>query len=784
MTRPPFPFLTSTPHLVAPIAVLAAIGAVAARPAPTGATVIDGLLTAILAVVIALAAARAKRWTWLVLAGVAATFASGVPALALALIALCLALASAFSRRPPQAMGALAAGAAFVALLLDTNLGTHGLSAVVTGLAAAPVLVSGYRHARRRERRWARRSVEVVAVLVLVAGVGSLVAALAARPALERGVDQLENALQIASSGDSEAAAEQLRAAARSFERANGRLSSPWALPARAIPVVSQNVEALDGLTAVAERLAESAGTAAEDAELEDLTFRGGRLDLAALAAVQDPLAEAADALDEAAADLPDIDSPWLIAPVDRRLARIADEIAGARPQAQLALDAVQLAPDLLGGDGPRRYLVLFTTPVEARGRFGFPGNFAELTLDDGRLDMTRFGRSTELNDGLSASAVPRAERSLDGPEAYLVRYGRFDPAGTWQNITMSPHLPDIAEVAAELYVQSGGAPVDGVLLLDPWALAELLNDTGPVAIEGRAGLVTAENAASFLLRDQYLELPDTPARIDALETLAAVTFERLTAGDLPGPRTLGERFGPLVAAGHLGFVPLDSDEADLAQRLGLAGAYRPVVGDVLSVTNTNASGNKIDLFLERSLAYDVRWDPATGSVAATATVTLTNTAPADGLPNYLIGNVVGNTSVTGEDLPPGTNRTYLSIYSPWLLEEARVNGRSTAVESQVELGRRVYATFLTLPPGGTVTVELDLRGGLRAGAPYVLDLDDSHLIEPDRVDLSVEVAGEGPLTGTGIELEDRRGDVSLVLDGDERVAVADEKVDTTDGAP
>ncbi|CAN5785084.1 hypothetical protein BH24ACT3_BH24ACT3_18520 [soil metagenome] len=770
--------LDSLLNPVVGLAALAAVGAVATRPAPTGVVVRDVVFTAAFAALVTLAATRAKRWTWLVLAGVAATVCSAVPALPLALVALAVGLMSAFFRRPPRAAGALVAGAALVALLVDTNLETHGLSALVTSLAVVPVLASGYRHARRRERRWTRRLAEVEAGAVLVAGLGGAVAALSARPAVERGVTELEDALQIASSGDSEQAASQLRAAARSFEQANGRLSAPWALPLRAIPAAGQNLGALDALTAAAGQLADSAATAAGQADVEALTFRGGRLDLTAVAEVEAPLGRAAVALEEAASDLPGIDSPWLIGPVDQRLARIADGIAEARPQAELALDAVQVAPELLGGDGLRRYLVLFTTPVEARGRYGFPGNFAELTMDNGRLDMTRFGRISELNAGLSDSAVPRGERTLDGPEGYLARYDRFDPAGTWQNITTSPHLPDIAQVAAQLYVQSGGAPLDGVLFFDPWSLAELLEDTGPVAVEGTAEPVTAENAASFLLRDQYVELPDEPERVDALETLAEVTFERLTDGDLPGPRTLGERFGPLVEAGHLGFVPIDPDEADVARRLGLAGAYQPVEGDVLAVTNTNASGNKIDLFLERSLDYEVRWDPATGAVDATATVNLTNTASATGLPGYLIDNAVGNTSVSGQDLPAGTNRTYLSIYSPWLLEEARVNGQPLAVESQVELGRRVYATFLTLPPGGTATVELDLRGGLERGAPYVLDLDDSHLIEPDRADLRMEVAGEGPLTAAGIELADRRGNASLVLDGDQRVTVRDGVVD------
>lgn len=54
-----------------------------------------------------------------------------------------------------------------------------------------------------------------------------------------------------------------------------------------------------------------------------------------------------------------------------------------------------------------------------------------------------------------------------------------------------------------------------------------------------------------------------------------------------------------------------------------------------------NAGGNKIDLFLRRTLDYAVTWNPTTGVVDGTLTVTLHNDAPAKGLPDSLIGNAI-----------------------------------------------------------------------------------------------------------------------------------------------
>jgi hypothetical protein len=46
----------------------------------------------------------------------------------------------------------------------------------------------------------------------------------------------------------------------------------------------------------------------------------------------------------------------------------------------------VRVVPAIFGGEEESRWLVAFTTPVEARGRSGFVGNYAELTaVDDPR---------------------------------------------------------------------------------------------------------------------------------------------------------------------------------------------------------------------------------------------------------------------------------------------------------------------------------------------------------------------------------------------------------------
>jgi hypothetical protein len=312
----------------------------------------------------------------------------------------------------------------------------------------------------------------------------------------------------------------------------------------------------------------------------------------------------------------------------------------------------------------------------------------------------------------------------------------------------MSPDFPTVAQVAMELYPQSGGRPVDGVMSVDPVALAALLRFTGPIAVPGVATPLDTTNAAQFLLRDQYVELPDVPDRVDALEQLAEIAFDRLTTADLPGPRELGDVLGPVVQDGHLQVMAPGPDVGTFFDRLGISGRLPAVEGDFVGVTTSNAAGNKIDLFLRRSLGYDVRWDPSTGGLAATATITLTNGAPASGLPDYVIGNVLGRRGIE-EQLPPGWNNTFVTLYTPWDHTSATLDGAPLALERIDELDRHALATFVPLAPGATRTIVIELSGVLTTSS-YRLDLAAQPQVEPEQATVSIRLAGAGDVRAAG----------------------------------
>src|ERR1019366_10253775 len=111
---------------------------------------------------------------------------------------------------------------------------------------------------------------------------------------------------------------------------------------------------------------------------------------------------------------------------------------------------------------------------------------------------------------------------------------------------------------------------------------------------------------------------------------------------------------------GRIAFWSAHPNDARLVQALHLGDAFpKANGGDLLAVTTQNVGANKIDAYLHTSIADHVTFDPNTGAERSVVAVTLTNAAPAAGLPPL----VIVTPAVPG--LAPGTNETWLSVYSP-----------------------------------------------------------------------------------------------------------------------
>ncbi len=129
-----------------------------------------------------------------------------------------------------------------------------------------------------------------------------------------------------------------------------------------------------------------------------------------------------------------------------------------------------------------------------------------------------------------------------------------------------------------------------------------------------------------------------------------------------------------------------------------------------------NGSEAKIDWFLRRSVEYRVDFDPQTGQTTATATVTLTNLAPAEGVAEYIIGGAPGSPTEAGENRISLTVRSALPI-----IEVTDAAGAPVGTTNAIEGGLGSATVRTTIPPGGTAAFTFHLAGALTPAPAYRL---------------------------------------------------------------
>jgi hypothetical protein len=604
------------------------------------------------------------------------------------------------------------------------------------------VAVSGFVRRRKYVRKrimWGALGVASLAAIA-VAGVG--VAAVQARTTARDGYLGLLDGLEYLQDGKVAEASEALTQASIDLADAESTLNGPLTQMSRLVPGLAQNRSVGVDVLADAAVAADSAATTLQFVNLDQLTVDNGVVDIGALAALEAPLQDLEETVSALSDTLNDADSDWLVAPLQSRLdtgIRRADQAAH---QARATAAAARLGPAILGEDEPRTYLLAFVNNAEARGTSGLMGNWVEITVDNGRIEVTNSGRTADLQ-------VPELSTlELDMPPEYFQRYIPFgakvrtgdDASGIgvaqkyWANVTIPADMPSVGNPMAQMYEAATGREIDGVFVIDPAGTAGLLGVTGPVDLPDIGQRIDSSNAQEFLTLGQY-EFAENE-REDLLTAVTDATVDNVLNSTLPPPQQMAAALAPAVLNGHISGWVSDPAEQQLLDLVGMDGALptiRVSGQDALAVVNINRNANKIDSFLERTIEYRPVVNQQTGEATATLTISMTNTAPTSGFNDYVIGNRV--------DLPTGSNRTILDVYTHLGVDAARLDGVDSPPYTVPELGYNVLSTVVEIPPGETVVMELDLSGDLGRGA-YQLLYRPQPLPNPDTLIVDAQTPG------------------------------------------
>lgn len=593
---------------------------------------------------------------------------------------------------------------------------------------------------RRRATGEPRRHVGAAILVVLALAVAltavTAVAALPAGAGLLAGRQDLARGRSALLAGQPRQATAAFGKAAGAFRRSSGAFDGPLLRGAATIPLAGHTVRTAHRLSAAGLLLARAgrglSGTLASNpAGLAALAPRRGHVAVDPLRRATGGLRHAERLVGLARRGMAAAPTTFVLDPVDEARESLHEQLDALGRSLAGAVALSRELPGFLGASGSRRYFVGAQNPAELRGTGGLLSAYGVLTADHGDLDLSDLQSITAL-PSLDPGAVPSPNAS------YRRRYERYGGAGFWPNINMTPDFPSAAAAMERLFELGGVGEVDGAIVADPFALAALLNVTGPVTVPG-VGSVDAAGVVEFVTNDAYTRFGQPHRRRRLLADVATTvvrTFLR-EAGRRPAQAARA-----LVGAAAGGHVLLHSERAGeqaAFETADVAGRLADPAGDHLAVVANNAAANKADFFLRPAVRHEISLLPG-GAARAVTTVTMANDAPSRGEPAYVIGP---NTN----RLRPGDNETLLSVYRPdsTVLTRVTRDGAPTAVAAEPELGHTVYTARVRIPAGGSTRLSYATRSagvwtGDGAGGSYRLTVQSQPTLNPVRLRVDVAV--------------------------------------------
>ena len=553
-------------------------------------------------------------------------------------------------------------------------------------------------------------TVLVVAVLLLL-GLSSA-AWLAFRGAAIRSdllsaVDLIQKLQNQVAARDTESALTTVEAISEHTANARAASNDPLWLLASSIPGLGDNLATVTEMATAADDLTQLGVRPLVSiyASLDwESLGRGDGQTLSALMDAKSQVTSAAHAVRQSESRLTDIDDSRLIPEVASPLREAREKLAVFRDDLNVAESVVTLAPDMLGLNRTRTYLLLIQNNAESRASGGIPGALAVLTVTNGKLSLAAEQSAADFGSMSPPIRVDAAQTSI-----YSSRLGKY-----MQDVNLTPDFPTAASTAQAMWEKKTGQRVDGVVSIDPVVLSYILQSTGPVRVSGTAlapaeaaGLpaeLTGSNVVPTLLADVYAKIRQPKLQDVYFAGVAKEVFSALSSGK-------GEAKGLIsgitrgAEEGRVLLWSTSTAEQAVISKYPLSGS---IAGPSISpgqfgVYFNDGTGAKMDYYVKRTVQL-IKGCPSDGYEQTVVRVTSTNTAPANAatsLPAYVTGGGLYGVA-------PGTVQTNIVTYGPVqaTVESASNNGQKIPFAPYLHANRPVGVVAQQLAPGESKTVE------------------------------------------------------------------------------
>ncbi|MDP3964846.1 MAG: DUF4012 domain-containing protein [bacterium] len=428
------------------------------------------------------------------------------------------------------------------------------------------------------------------------------------------------------------------------------------------------------------------------------------------------------------------IDPAVLPTEYQSEVARIKESLPELQDNFERFLKFSDVFYKVLGGEGEKRYLMIFQNNREMRATGGFIGSLALIDVLEGKITNLEIpgGGPYDFQGQLTEQVIAPAPLHLVNPHWYL------------QDANWFPDFPTSAEKIMWFYEKSGGPTVDGVISLTPDLVTSLLKITGSIDLEEEYGVtVTSENFIEKTLQEVEVEYdPETNKPKQFIADLMPILLDRLLTGDNQEFFAVLGALSESLQEKHLLMYLRDGSLQSQIEDLGWDGGITKTAGDYLMLVNTNIAGGKTDAVIDQSVKHSVALQ-ANGEALASVEVTrLHNGFPGDPWTG------VKNISFLRLYVPEGSELIEASGFvapdpklfqwpEPGYLPDAdlrRIEGQvivdeRTGTRVNNEFGKTVFGNWVQVEPGASVTVKYTYRlpfhvvidNLVNASAPYSL---------------------------------------------------------------
>lgn len=531
----------------------------------------------------------------------------------------------------------------------------------------------------------------VIAVLVvqIVLAARALTAARSDASALARDL----------SSGNLKQAHQDAEALKRHANAANSAVGGPlWWLGSQ-VPWAGENLAAVHdtagALDVIATRSMPVLLNLADQVEHGSLRPRDGRISPTAIAAFAPSIRSAADALDSQAAQIARINASSLIGPLQSTMRKVQSRVHEAQVTLNAAANAFSVLPSMLGGSGPRNYLLIVQNPAEIRAAGGLAGTWAILHADDGRLKLISASNAGAFTPKSQVVRPTAEEGELFGSDWGL----------TATDATVSPDFPRDAQLATAMAAQHGYR-VSAVFSVDPIALSYVLRGTGPVSVTPKVTL-TASNVVSVLLSQIYQTMDPDQQNI-FYANAAGKIFHALVAGQ--GSQLNAIR-GLVEGVSHHRVFAWSADPAlaKVVNAESLTGALPTNTGTTPQVgvyLNDGVPGKQEYYLRQETSARSLSCTDGVQDIELKAQFASMMPASASKFPPWIVGD--------GTFAPRTHMLITLYIAGPWrgVVDSVLVDGSPVTVTANELDGRQMAMVPIELAPGQSMSVTARMHTG------------------------------------------------------------------------